>query len=64
MQDGRAKVKQKMRGGRANKCKMAGQKLNKKCEKAEQKNVRWPKLRAEALYLGDAEYLVHHATFE
>jgi hypothetical protein len=41
-QDGRAKAKQKMKDGRAKKCKMVEQKLKKKkCKMAEQKNVRW-----------------------
>jgi hypothetical protein len=41
MYDGRAEIKQKMRGGRAKKCTMVEQKLNKKCEVVGQKNVRW-----------------------
>ena len=40
MQGGRAKAKQKMREGRAKKCKMAERKLNKGCKANEQKNVR------------------------
>jgi hypothetical protein len=44
MQDGRAKVKQKMGDGRAKKCKVVEQKLSKKMGVGLQKNARWSKL--------------------
>ena len=40
MQDGRAKAKQKMRGGRAKKCKMAEQQLNKKMREGRAKKCK------------------------
>jgi hypothetical protein len=40
VQDVRAEVEQKMRGGRAKKCKVVEQKLNTKCERVDQKNAK------------------------
>jgi hypothetical protein len=52
MQVVRAKVKQKMRGGRAKKCKTAEQNLNKICEVVGQKGARGP---SKKMQVGRAE---------